>query len=78
MYYVVIDIGCSDCGESSNVVGIFTDEELAREALKNYKIQHNLDKYGYDHEFEIYKIQKLDTIQHNGLENLIYTSSEGE
>ncbi|MFC0274079.1 hypothetical protein ACFFIX_22275 [Metabacillus herbersteinensis] len=50
MYYVVLDIGCSECGESSNVLGIFTSLEIAKQSLEDYKKRNRLDEYS-DHEF---------------------------
>jgi hypothetical protein len=77
MYFAVVDIGCSDCGEASNVVGIFTEEKIARKALEEYKIVNKLDLYGEDHQFLIYKLEKLNQIHNNSYEHLIY-DSEGD
>ncbi|MGM0920246.1 MAG: hypothetical protein ACQEWW_03295 [Bacillota bacterium] len=76
MYYVVVDIGCSDCGEASNVVGIFTEETKARTALRQYKESNKLDLYGDDHQFLIYKIEDLNAIHNNSFDHLIYDSEE--
>lgn len=76
MYFVVVDIGCSDCGEASNVIGIFTEEKKARTALEEYKITNKLDLYGDDHQFLIYKLEELNLIHHNSYEHLIYDSEE--
>jgi len=55
MYYIVIDIGCLECGESSMVIGIFTGIEKAKEAKLNHKSKaHNV--------VEIYSIPRLDEI----------------
>lgn len=76
MYFVVVDIGCSDCGEASNVVGIFTEEKKARKALEEYKITNKLDLFGDDHQFLIYKLEELNQIHNNSYEHLIYDSEE--
>jgi hypothetical protein len=55
MYYVVVDIGCLECGESSMVIGIFTEIEKAKKAKLNHKSKaHNV--------VEIYPIPELDKI----------------
>ncbi|MBO1510151.1 DUF7336 domain-containing protein [Metabacillus bambusae] len=70
MYYVVLDLGCAECGESSNILGIFTSIEQAKKAVKEYKEKNRLDEYS-DHEFFIYKIDQLDKIYHNSFEHLV-------
>ena len=45
--YVVVDIGCIECGESSNVVGIFDTIEQAEESVKKY-ITNEPNEFGYD------------------------------
>jgi hypothetical protein len=70
MYYVVLDLGCAECGESSNILGIFTSIEQAEKAVDEYKEKNRLDEYS-DHEFFIYKIDQLDKIYHNSFEHLV-------
>ncbi|WP_338786466.1 hypothetical protein [Metabacillus sp. FJAT-53654] len=70
MYYVVLDLGCAECGESSNILGIFTSIEQAKNAVNEYKEKNRLDEYS-DHEFFIYKIDQLDKIYHNSFEHLV-------
>ncbi|PMC38619.1 hypothetical protein CJ195_09185 [Bacillus sp. UMB0899] len=70
MYYVVLDQGCSECGESSNILGIFTSIDKAKKVRDEYKIVNNLDEYS-DHEFFIYKIDALDKVYQNSYEHLI-------
>lgn len=77
MYFAVMDVGCSDCGESSNLVGIFTTEEKARTALKGYIKENHLEN-NVEHEFFIYKIDQLDRIYHNSFEHLIEEVSSKE
>ncbi len=70
MYYVVLDIGCSECGESSNLVGIFTSKERAIQAKKQYMKDHHLEDNS-DHEIFIYKIDEIDKIYNNSYEHLV-------
>jgi hypothetical protein len=69
-YYVVLDLGCAECGESSNILGIFTSIEQAKKAVNEYKEKNRLDEYS-DHEFFIYKIDQLDKIYHNSFDHLV-------
>lgn len=71
MYYAVIDVGCSECGESSNLVGLFTSEQKARDALIEYRKLNGMETDTYDHEFYIYKISELDKIYNNSYEHLV-------
>jgi hypothetical protein len=70
MYYVVLDLGCAECGESSNILGIYTTQEKAKKAIDEYKEMHRLDEDS-DHEFFIYKIDEIDKIYHNSYEHLV-------
>lgn len=70
MYYVVVDIGCSECGEASNIVGIFSSKEKAIDA-RDYYVKDNRLEDNDDHELLIYKIDKLDKIYNNSYEHII-------
>ncbi|MBE4910208.1 hypothetical protein IMZ08_19400 [Bacillus luteolus] len=75
MYFVVVDIGCSDCGESSNLVGIFTTEENARNAMHNYMKDNHLTMDG-DHELLIFKLEELNRVHNNSYDHLIFSSQD--
>jgi hypothetical protein len=75
LYFVVVDIGCSDCGESSNVVGIFTTENKAKDTMLTYMKDNHLSMDG-DHELLIFKIEELDQIHNNSYEHLIFSSQD--
>ena len=34
MKYIVVDIGCIECGEPSDILGVFTDRQKAEEVMK--------------------------------------------
>lgn len=70
MLFIVLDLGCAECGESSNVLGIFTSLEKAKKARDEYKELNQLDEYS-DHEFFIYKINEIDKTYHNSFEHLV-------
>ena len=57
MKYVVLDIGCIECGEQSAILGIFDDEKKAKEVMKKYdKIQS--DNWTGQHYFEIVEVKE--------------------
>ena len=60
MYYVVVDIGCLECMEPSNVLGIFTNKYRAMQVYdKYYKLQkENCNGYHYVIIFEIDNLDK--------------------
>lgn len=51
--FVAVDIGCIECGEDSDVLGIFTTKEQAEKACneagdkqsKNWRGQHNFEVF---------------------------------
>ena len=57
MKYVVVDIGCIECGETSSVLGIFTDKEKAIEISKKCEEYQEKNWHG-QHDFEIYEVDK--------------------
>lgn len=57
MKYVVVDIGCIECGEESSVLGIFQDKETAEKVAEKYKkIQR--ENWTGQHYFEIFEVNK--------------------
>lgn len=57
MKYVVVDIGCIECGEPSSVLGIFTDKEKAIEISKKCE-EYQEKNWTGQHDFEIYEVDK--------------------
>ena len=57
MKYVVVDIGCIECGEPSSVLGIFTDIEKAKDIMKRCEEYQDKNWTG-QHYFEIYEVSK--------------------
>ena len=59
--YAVIDVGCIECGESSGLVGVFTDKKIADMVADDcIKIQR-LNWRG-EHMFYVWKIGSVDSI----------------
>lgn len=57
MKYVVLDIGCIECGEQSAILGIFDDKKKAEKVRDKYsEIQEN--NWQGQHFFEIVEIKE--------------------
>ena len=59
--YILVDIGCIECGEESNVLGIYTDKQRA-EGMKAF-IEEKYDKEGKaigTHYFKIFEKYESD------------------
>lgn len=61
MYYVAVDTGCIECGESTSVLGIFTDKTVAEEVIKEHEERHQKNWHG-QHYFEVFEIKSIDEI----------------
>lgn len=57
MKYIVLDIGCIECGEKSAILGIFNNKQKAEEVMEKYdKIQS--DNWVGQHYFEIVEVKE--------------------
>ena len=59
MYYVALDIGCIECGEPTEVLGIFTDEKIAEKVCEKNEKRQEAHWRG-QHNFGVWKISELD------------------
>lgn len=59
MIYVAVDIGCIECGEGSNVLGLFTDKVKAQAVLDAAEKEQAANWHG-EHHFGLFE---QDTIQ---------------
>ena len=57
MKYVVVDVGCLECGEESSVLGIFTDRKKAEEIMKKCK-EYQSEHWMGQHYFFIEEIKE--------------------
>ena len=66
MYYVAIDIGCIECGEETNVLGIFTDKERAGKTCADHRERQEKEWHGQHGFFveEIAEINKVYTVEY--------------
>lgn len=57
-YFVALDIGCIECGESSHILGIFTTEKAAKDVCD--KTEELQEKYwSGQHEFLVISVDEL-------------------
>ena len=52
--FVAVDIGCIECGEDSNVLGIFATKEQAGKACDKAR-DEELKKWHGQHSFEVFE-----------------------
>lgn len=60
-YYVLVDIGCIECYQESNVIGIFTNKALAEQAKTNHELRQKQNWHG-EHCFEIFEINEINKV----------------
>jgi hypothetical protein len=58
MYYIAVDIGCIECDESSNVLGIFKTESNAKAVLRIAEEEQKVNWHG-QHNFMIFEQEKI-------------------
>ena len=59
MLYIVVNIGCIECGVSSDIVGVFDDERLADSVCSQCEHKHSW-RNGGDNEFRVFKVDLAD------------------
>lgn len=59
--WIVVNIGCIECGVSSNIVGVFDNEEVAKEIAARF---NNIFSWreGGQNDFEVFEMPELNTI----------------
>lgn len=62
MLYVAMDIGCLECGESSAVIGIFTDRARAETARADHE-RRQAQGWTGEHSFEVFEVPAPDEEQ---------------
>ena len=58
-YYVLVDIGCIECGEESAVIGIYTSKKKAQRIRREHEKRQN-ESWNGQHIFEIFEIDEID------------------
>lgn len=52
--YLLFDVGCIECGEGSDIVGVFTAKEVAEDYAKKLNKDHSFT--GGQHSYEIFEL----------------------
>lgn len=69
MSYIVVNIGCIECGVSSKVVGVFAKKERADAVAEKCDSLHNW-RQGGQNNFEVFEIPEAEKIdpEYEGVE----------
>lgn len=59
--YIVVNIGCIECGVSSNIVGLFSDQKRAESIANQCREKHNW-REGGDNEYMVCKLPEPEKI----------------
>lgn len=59
--WILVNIGCIECGVTSNIVGVFTNKETADALAEKLEKTHNWREGGQNN-FEVFPSPILDTI----------------
>jgi len=59
--WIVVNIGCIECGVSSNIVGVFTDKTRAHNLADSLYDSHGW-REGGQNAFEVFPMPELDTM----------------
>jgi hypothetical protein len=77
--WIVMDIGCIECGEPSDLVGTFTTEERASAVCKQLN-NSSATRQGGQHDFEVFALgapNVIDAEYHQWLEAVEATPRSG-
>lgn len=61
MKWIVVNIGCIECGVSSNIVGVFTDKAEAERIAERLDDSHNW-REGGQNSFEVFEMPPPDVV----------------
>lgn len=67
--YIVVNIGCIECGVSSNIVGVFDDEAKAKNIAEEYQITFS-SREGGQNSFDVFEMPDLNVINPEYLETV--------
>ena len=59
--YILVNIGCIECGVSSNIVGVFNSEEKANQLAKEFDNKFEW-REGGQNSFEVFEMPLLNAI----------------
>lgn len=62
MTFLVMNIGCIECGEASFVVGVFSTHSMAMQACKKLNHHPQATWTSGEHRFEVFGLPELDIV----------------
>ena len=65
--WILVNIGCIECGVSTNIVGVFDDEEKAKELEGRLSDSHGW-REGGQNSFEIFPMPEVNQVNDEYLE----------
>ena len=68
--WIVVNIGCIECGVSSNIVGVFDNEEKASEIAKEYDEKFSW-REGGQNSFEVFEMPELNVVNPEYLDRTV-------
>lgn len=70
--YIVVNIGCLECGVSSNIVGVFADKKRADDIATACSENYNW-REGGQNVFEVFELPEPEIInpEYNGINEVI-------
>ena len=71
MKYVVVNIGCLECGVSSNIVGVFENKEKAKLIAEKCSDKFSW-RNGGENSFEVFELPEIDIVnsKYNGYDSV--------
>lgn len=70
MNWLLFNIGCIECGVSSNIVGVFDNKEQADILAEKLNVSHRWRGSGQN-SFEVFELTAVGKINHEYLEEII-------
>lgn len=67
--YIVVNIGCIECGVSSNIVGVFDDDIKANEIAAKLNDTHSW-REGGQNSYEVFPMPELNVINEEYLRDV--------
>lgn len=59
--FILVNIGCIECGVSSQIVGVFSTEEKAEQLAKKLYATHSW-REGGQNEFQVFPMPEIDAV----------------
>ena len=59
--WIVVNIGCIECGVSSDIVGVFSDEARANAIADQFQEKHRW-REGGQNSFEVFQMPEVDVV----------------